>query len=312
MRTTRLTAALPLNIPPLSVIALGTAEFGSRIPEADAFTLLDAYADGGGTVLDTANCYAEWLPDGEGRSELTIGKWLRTRPSSHMVISTKGGHPRLSTMNLSRMRPSDLDYDLTQSLARLQVDRVGLFWLHRDDESIPVGELIDWLERQRRAGSIAAYGASNWTTARLDAAAVYARTNHCAGFCADQPGWSLAERRSDVPTVPGCSYGDDALLTWHKRTGLGTMAYTSQARGWFTKDVADYDTPANRERRNRAHQLAQELGTTANRVALAWLTNQTFPGIAIVGPHRADQLNDCLGAGDVVLSPAQVTWLDLG
>ena len=53
-------------------------------------------------------------------------------------------------------------------------------------------------------------------------------------------------------------------------------------------------------------------GTTANRVALAWLTNQPFPGIAIVGPHRADQLSDCLAAGDVVLSASQAAWLDNG
>ena len=308
MRTTQLTAALP----PLSVIALGTAEYGSRIPEAAAFALLDAYAAGGGTVLDTANCYAEWLPDGEGRSERTIGNWPRTRPSTHMVISTKGGHPRMSSMDQSRLCPADLNHDLTQSLARLQVDQVGLYWLHRDDESIPVGELVDWLEGQRHRGRIAAYGASNWSTARLDAAAAFARTYHCAGFCADQPGWSLAERRSDMPTIPGCSYGDADLLAWHRRTGLGTMAYTSQARGWFTKDVADYDTPANRARRLRAEHLASKSGSTANRVALAWLTNQPFPGIAIVGPNRMDQLSDCLAAGEVVLSAHHVTWLANG
>jgi len=184
-------------------------------------------------------------------------------------------------------------------------------WARRNS-AIPVGEIIDWLEQQRHTKRIAAYGASNWSTTRLDAAVAYARANHCAGFCADQPGWSLAERRSDVPTIPGCSYGDAALLSWHQRTGLGTMAYTSQARGWFTKEVADYDTPSKRERRARAQQLAQELGTTANRVAIAWLTNQSFPGIAIVGPHRADQLSDCLGAGDVALSAAHVEWLNNG
>ena len=306
------TAQLTPHLPPLSVIALGTAEFGSRIPEDAAFALLDAYAAGGGTVLDTANCYAEWLPDGEGRSELTIGKWLRSRAmASTMVVSTKGGHPRMDSMHQSRLRPADLAHDLGQSLERLHSDHVGLYWLHRDDEQIPVGEILDWLEGQRRAGRIAAYGASNWSTARLEAAAAYARSHGYDGFCADQPGWSLAERRTDVAVIPGCLYADAALLAWHRRNGLGSMAYTSQARGWFSKDVADYDTAANRERRRRAQHLASELGSTANGVALAWFTNQSFPAIATVGPHRAEQMQDCLAAGDVALTPAQVAWLNI-
>ena len=59
----------------------------------------------------------------------------------------------------------------------------------------------------------------------------------------------------------------------------------------------------------RARDLAKELDTTANRIALAWLTNQTFPGIAIIGPKRPDQLADSLLAGDVELTSDQVEWL---
>lgn len=307
MRTTTFTDTLP----PLSVIALGTAEFGSRIADDAAYALLDAYAAGGGNVLDTAHCYAAWLPNGDGASERLLGRWLRDR-RANMVVSTKGGHPPMSAMESPRLRAADIAFDLGQSLERLGLPSVDLYWVHRDDPTIPAGEVIDALEEHRRAGRIRAYGASNWTTDRLDAAAAHARSRGIPGFCADQPGWSLAERRTDVPPVPGCLYAGPELLAWHNRTRLPTMAYTSQARGWFAKDVGDYDTPANRARRDRARELAAKLGSTANRVALAWLTSQAFPGVAVVGPHKADQLADCLAAGDLLLTPAQVAVLTTG
>lgn len=307
MRTTIFTDALP----PLSVIALGTAEFGSRIADDAAYALLDAYAAGGGNVLDTAHCYAAWLPDGDGASERLLGRWLRDRGNrSRMVISTKGGHPPMSAMDKPRLRPADIAFDLGQSLERLGLPSADLYWVHRDDPTIPAGEIIDALEEHRRGGRIRAYGASNWTTARLDDAAAHARSRGFPGFCADQPGWSLAERRTDVPPVPGCLYAGSELLAWHNRTRLPTMAYTSQARGWFAKDVGDYDTPANRARRDRARALAAQLGSNANRVALAWLTSQAFPGVAVVGPHQADQLADCLAAGELLLTADQAAALN--
>ena len=95
MRTVTISAALP----PLSVIALGTALFGSQIPTETAEELLDSYIASGGNLIDTAHCYAAWLPDGEGASERCIGDWLMARElRESVVISTKGGHPPMQAM----------------------------------------------------------------------------------------------------------------------------------------------------------------------------------------------------------------------
>lgn len=312
MRTVSISPALP----PLSVIALGTATFGSAIPTETSEALLDAYIAGGGNVLDTAHCYAAWLPDGEGASERCIGDWLMAREiRDQVVISTKGGHPPMDALERPRLRPGQLTADLDDSLERLGVEHIDLYWLHRDDPAIPVGEILDTLEGHRKAGRIRAYGASNWSITRLDDAAVWAKKRGHAGFCADQPGWSLAEHRTDVPSIPGCLNGDEVLRMWHHRMKFPTMAYTSQANGFFSKQpeqVPAFDTPTNRERAMRARDLAKELDTTANRIALAWLTSQTFPGIAIVGPKRVEQLADSLLAGDLQLTAEQVEWLAHG
>ena len=312
MRTATFSPALP----PLSVIALGTAEFGSRIPTETAETLLDAFLTGGGTVFDTAHAYAAWLPDGDGASERCLGDWIASREiRERVVISTKGGHPPMDALERPRLRAGQLAADLDDSLDRLGVECIDLYWVHRDDPAIPAGEIIDALEEHRRAGRIRAYGASNWAIGRLEAAAAYAKRKGVAGFCADQPGWALAEVKPGTPVIPGCLNGDKTLRTWHQRTLLPTMAYTAQAKGFFAKDPAQvpaYDTPANRARHARAHQLARELGTTANRVALAWMTCQSFPGVAIAGPHRVDQVQDSVAAGSISLTIQQVEWLAHG
>jgi aryl-alcohol dehydrogenase-like predicted oxidoreductase len=309
MRTTRLHP----DLPPLSVIALGTPLFGSTISEDEAFAQLDAYAAAGGNLLDSAHVYAAWLPGGTGQSERTIGRWLRRSGlASGVTIATKGGHPALTSMDVHRLQPAAIAQDLNESLERLQCTQVGIYLLHRDAEEVPVGELLTALEEQRRAGKIVAYGASNWSVARLAEAAVWAQRNHIRGFSLDQPGWSLAERSSTAPVVPGCRYGDAELLAWHRRSGMGTMAYSSQANGWFAKDVPAYDTPANRVRRSIAERIAARHGCSPTQAAVAWLTSKAFPAVAVVGPRTAEQLADSIQAGALRLSQEECTELEAG
>jgi aryl-alcohol dehydrogenase-like predicted oxidoreductase len=298
MRTWRISAALP----PVPVIALGIDAFGSGVTDDAAFALLDSFAAAGGTLIDTAHVY------GGGASERCLGRWLRLRGNrERMLVATKGAHP--SADKPHRLSAADIASDVTESLDRLGTDHIDLYWLHRDEPDRDVGDILSTLEAHRTAGRIRAYGTSNWTTARMDAAADYAKRHGIPGFCAAQQGWSLAERSPDHPGWPGCRYIGDEDRTWHVRSGLALCAFTPQARGFFAKDVPDYDTPVGRQRRERARHLAAELGVTANQVALAWLTNQSFPGIAVVGAHRPQQLADSLAAGALALSAAQVAWL---
>lgn len=299
MRTARISA----HLPPVPVIALGIDAFGGGVPDERAFALLDAFTAGGGTMLDTAHCY------GSGASERCLGRWMAARGSrDRILISSKGAHPQDGAPN--RLGAEHIARDLAESLERLGTGRIDLYWLHRDDPARPVDGILEALESHRVAGRIAAYGASNWSQERLEAAAACASRLGIPGFCAVQQGWSLAERVT--PGWPGCRYLNEQDRAWHRRTGLPIAAFTAQARGFFAKDVADYDSPANRARRERARELATRRGATPNQIALAWLTCQEFPGIAIAGSHRPEQLADCLGAGAIALSPAEVEWLATG
>jgi aryl-alcohol dehydrogenase-like predicted oxidoreductase len=97
------------------------------------------------------------------------------------------------------MSPEELDHDLDQSLDRLGVDHADMYWFHRDDPAKPVGDILAWAAQQIASGRIGAVGCSNWTLARLEQANSRQNPVH---FCANQIGWSLADRKSAPPELP--------------------------------------------------------------------------------------------------------------
>ncbi|HZC59687.1 MAG TPA: aldo/keto reductase, partial [Chthoniobacterales bacterium] len=188
------TRSIPHTTLEASVLCLGTAEFGSAIKDTLAETIIENYLDAGGNVLDTAEIYASWLPDGAHRSETFLGTWLRKRKNRNgIIISTKGAHPRLDSMDKPRMSKPIVEADLNSSLQRLGIDCADIYWLHRDDHGTPVEEIILMLEDFRKAGKIRYTGLSNFTEARAEAARVAAEKLGIQSIVGIQNQWSLAK-----------------------------------------------------------------------------------------------------------------------
>lgn len=317
-------AALPTtNLTP-SVIGLGAGSFGSAIPQDQAFALLDLFVELGGNFLDTARVYAAWLPGGAGASERTIGAWLKQRGMAEQVIvATKGGHPDLATMHISRLSPAELAADVTASLDALGVEAIDLYWLHRDDPALPVGEIMDALHEQMAAGRLRAIGASNWTPARIEAANAYAAGRGRRGFCASQIGWSLAQPNPAARGFGGELAMDAATLAYHRRTGFPVVAYSSQAAGFFAGKAERYLAPDAKEdgfrrkwmtadnlaRLERARMVAGRHGRSPNDIALAYLLSQSFPVYALVGCRTTGQVRASCAAADLRLSAEELRFL---
>lgn len=307
-----------------SVICLGTHKFGTSIPRDQAFALMDELCACGGNFIDTAHVYAAWIPGGAGASERTIAAWLKSRGlRNEFIVATKGGCPE--ARRNSRISPRDIAKDLTESLERLEIDSVDLYWLHRDDPEVPVAVILGVLNEHLGAGRIGAIGASNWTPQRLEEANAYARRNGLVGFRASQVGWSLAGINLGAVGDPTTLYMNESMWAYHEATKMPVVAYSSQANGFFggtydayigtdrlpkdTRVAELYFSPDNFDRLQRAKQLAQHYGCSANQVALAYLLSQPFPVYPIVGCRTVEQVRDSCGASDLRLTSEEVDFL---
>lgn len=303
--------SIPGVTKPLSRLALGTLLFGN-VPEEQAFEVLDTFVERSGNTIDTANSYAM------GRAELALGRWLVARGNrEQIVIIDKGCHPTAN--DSSRVTPANIHADLAQSLERLQTSYVDLYFLHRDDERVPVGPLVEALNEEHARGRIHAFGGSNWNPSRLAEANAYAADHGLVGFVASSPNLSLA--RALEPMWAGCVYLDEDARAWHAATQMPVVAWSSGAGGFFSGHFSPEDTSnanmvrvyysaANWERLRRAREVAERKGAHAQAVALAWVLNQPFPVVALIGPQTLAELDGSLEADELELTNDELVYLD--
>jgi aryl-alcohol dehydrogenase-like predicted oxidoreductase len=303
---------------PVSRLALGMGEL-SRENLDLACELLDAFASHGGNLVDTAPLYRG------GDSERALGEWLRRRGRrDEVLISTKAGYWPFGAP--TRLTPTEVAFDLGQSLERLGSGVVDLLLLHLDDPAVAPGPLVEVLNDQAARGRVRAFGASNWSPARLQEARAYAAAHSLTPFAAGSPNLSLAVPREPMWPRTLSVAGDASALAWYRRQRFPLLAWSSQANGFFSGRFAPgrpalegdadvlrvYDRDDNWERLRRARQLAGDLGCTATQVALAWVLNQPELNVfAVVGPRSVAELEATLAALEIALTPAQLAWLNL-
>ncbi len=291
-----------------SVVATGFEDFRTF---SSASILLDAFFEAGGNLYDTAFVY------GAGKTETLFGEWHTSRGvREEVVLIGKGAHSPLCY-------PDVIGKQLTQSLDRLKTDYVDVYFMHRDNTDVPVGEFVDAMDAEVRKGRIRGiFGGSNWTEARMQEAIDYARKNGKQAPGALSNNFALAEMIN--PIWAGCiSASDASYKAWLTKNQIPNFSWSSQARGFFT-DRAGRDKRDNPElvntwysdrnfaRRDRAVELARKLGASPIHIALAYVLAQPFPSIPLIGPRRLDELDDSIKALSLSLTPEQVKWLENG
>lgn len=296
---------------PLSRLALGTILFGS-VSEEQAFDVLDEFVARGGTTFDTAHVY------GQGSIERAFGRWVAARGNrDQIVIIGKGAHP--VGKSGPRVNPTAIRSDLDESLERMGIDHVDVYLLHRDDEQVPVGPIVEVLNEQKAKGRIKVFGGSNWRHGRIDEANAYAAAHNLTGFNVSSPNLGLA--RANEPMWAGCVSVDATELAWYRQTKTPLISWSSQSGGFFTGRYSPDDTSnadmvrvyysdENWARLERARELAKQKGVDALQIALAYVINQSFPVIALIGPQTRSELASSLGADEIVLTPQEIGYLE--
>ncbi|MFB4210694.1 aldo/keto reductase [Shouchella sp. JSM 1781072] len=295
---------------PISSLIMGSDYFSpdeqNRVNE-----IIDQFLSIDGNTIDTAYIY------NGGKSEEAIGNWIDKGNRSNINLWTKGGHPNQKGHTINQY---ELTEQLKESLDRLKTDKVELYALHRDDPTVPVGAILEWLNRFIEDGYIEAFGGSNWSVERLEEANAYATEHQLKGFSFSSPNLSLAKAQD--PYWPGCLSLTGTDVDWHSNTKLPVLSWSAQARGFFTgrfsrEDRSNEDlvrvfyNDQNWERYDRATRLAKEKGLTTIEIALAYVINQSFPTAAIIGPQNQQEMISCARGAALTLSKDEVDWLDL-
>lgn len=309
-----------------SAICFGTAQIGSKLDEAASFRLLDLYVELGGNLVDSSHNYADWACAIKSVSEKTIGKWMKLRKNrGQMIVSTKGACPEPNG-RFFRLGRDDIMSDLNSSLSNLQTDCIDMYWLHRDDPFVSVGQILEPLLEAVDAGKIRYFACSNWTLARIQEVQRLAEAKGRQGFSASQVMWSLAKPNQEQLSDKTIVVMDEETKAYHANTRMAVFPFSSQAGGFFggkygrksqeshTQSAVGkiYFNDTNFSRLERVQQVAARLDTTPNAVALAWLFAHPFAIFPIVGPHSEDQLIDSCIAGELRLDEATARYIETG
>jgi aryl-alcohol dehydrogenase-like predicted oxidoreductase len=256
------------------------------------------------TFLDTANVY------GSGANEQLVGEVIAGH-RQEFVIATKFGLAFPGGQRVVNGRPEYVKACCNESLSRLGVDYVDLYYQHRVDPAVPIEETVGAMADLVGAGKVRYLGLSEASGASLERAA----TVH--PISALQSEWSLWTRDLEAE-----------VLAVARRTGTGIVPYSPLGRGFLTgavtaadrldTDDSRHDHPRfqganlqnNMDRLTAIRSLAEGKGISAGQIALAWLLSQGEDVVPIPGTKRPAFVDENAGACDVVLTADELTQLD--
>ena len=290
----------------------GSASRRWMLDEAAAEPIVRRAVEGGITFFDTADMYSD------GGSEVATGRLLRKfLARDEVVVATKVYFPMGPGANERGLSRKHILAAIDASLARLGLDYVDLYQIHRWDSLTPIEETMGALHDVVRAGKARYVGASSMYAWQFAKAQRVAERNAWTEFVSMQNHYNLLYREEEREMIPQCS-----------DQGVGVIPWSPLARGWLTgtrkrdgkrrttradsDPYADelYGRPEDFDVIERVAEVAAERGLSPAQVALAWLLHKPGVTAPIVGATKLAQLEDALAATEIVLSADEIARLE--
>jgi aryl-alcohol dehydrogenase-like predicted oxidoreductase len=298
----------------VSRLGLGTMTWGRDTDEHEARDQLIAFAEAGGTLVDTAAGY------GDGASEELVGSLIGDVVArDEIVVATKAGISRRTGTRVTDASRGNLLATLDGSLKRLGVDHVDLWQVHTWVDDAPLEETLSALDTAVSSGRASYVGVSNYAGWQTAQAATWQRAvPGRAPLASTQMEYSLLNRSVEDEVVPAAQALGLGLLPWSPLgrgvlTGKyrgGTPADSRAASSHFASFVNAYLGPRSQRIVEAVAKAAEGLGWTPLEVALAWVRDRPGVTAPIVGARTAAQLRGALGAEELTLPEELVTALD--
>ncbi len=269
----------------LGAMPLSTKE--DRPSGAEAHAVVHAALDAGATLVDTADAYA--LDESEfGHNEELVAAALRSygADTDAVLVATKGGHTRRGRDWELDGSPAYLRKACEASLRRLGIEAIGLYQFHRPDPATAWEDSMGALRSLADDGLVRMVGISNADVGQIDAAREIVGPALVSVQNQFSPGW-----RSSADELAHCASLGLAWLPWSPFGGVSKAGSLGSAAPAFA-------------------EVAEELGVSVHRVALAWHLAQADVVIPIPGASRVESVRDSTAAADLELSPDQLARLD--
>lgn len=301
----------------VSVLCLGTMQFGWTADEPTSMRILSAAYEAGINFFDTADIYSRWAEGNPGGvAERILGKWWRESgiPRDRIILATKvrgnmGGGPDDEGLSRAHIMKS-----VENSLRRLQTDYIDLYQAHWPDENTQIEETLRAFDDLVKQGKVRYIGASNYAAWQLMQALWVSDRNGLVRFDSLQPHYNLVHREEFEREL------EAVCKTYH----IGVIPYSPLAGGFLTGKyrrnltpasvrvggVKRYFTERNWKLLDAMEKMALEKNVKITQIALAWLLANPVITSPIIGANSVEQLKDSLGAVEVTLTPAEKAHLD--
>jgi len=302
----------------VSRVCLGMMSFGAHesrrwaLPEEEAEPIIRRAVEGGITFFDTADVY------NGGQSEVVTGHVLpKLLTREEMVVATKVCMQTMPGENGRGLSRKHVMASIDASLARLGLDYVDLYQIHRWDPATPIAETMEALHDVVTAGKARYIGASSmfaWQFAKAQAAA---ESHGGTRFVSMQNHYNLVYREEEREMIPQCVDQGVGLLPWSplargllagNRTREGERLTTRAGTDPFGDSLyvpeVDFDVV------DRVGEVAAERGVPRAQVALAWLLSKPAVTAPIVGATKVGHVEDALAAEALELTPDEVARLE--
>ena len=298
--------------PDVSLVGLGTNNFGGRIDSAAARLVLDKALDLGVTLIDTADVYGN-----KGGSEEILGQLLGPR-RKHIVLATKFGLPMDEAGKLRGASPRYVMQAVEASLQRLNTDWIDVYQMHYPDPATPIEETLRALDDLVHQGKVRYFGCSNFPAWQVMEAQWTAKSCGLNAFVSCQDEYSLVFRKQEAELMPAMRRLGLGLLPFFPlASGLLTGKYRRNAampagtRLANTQRLADrYLTDRNWSIAERLGDFAESHGHTMLELAFSWLLAREPVASVIAGATRPEQLEQNIKAGDWKLSAEDIAEID--
>jgi len=290
----------------VSVIGLGTNQFGGKVDQAGVNEIIDGALDLGINFIDTADVYQQ------GRSETALGVALKGKWEK-VVLATKAFFPTGDGPNDKGVSRYHLVNAVEASLRRLQSDHIDLYQMHRWDDATPIEETLRALDDLVRSGKVRYVGASNYMAWQLARANLLAEFNHWTPFVSIQNHYHMFEREQESEMIPFCNAHNIGILpffplaggflTGKYKRGEGAPA---GSRGESSPYVQAYMTDANFDKLEALEAWSAARSRTLGELAHAWLLAQPQVSSVISGATKLAHVQSNVTGADWALSAEEL------